>query len=470
MSVPDQVKTYCLEHSLIRPEDRILLAVSGGPDSVALLHIFNSMKKEMKIDISVAHLEHGMRKENSTRDQAFVRRLARELKIDFYTKSVKVSMERRGRESLEEAARRIRYEYLFEIMKSIGYSKIATGHSLDDNIETILYRLVSGTGPQGLFGMLSKTKSIIHPLLELTKKQILSYLDENGFKYRIDHTNFNTDIVRNRIRHELIPVLVSINPKSKEHILNLTKILQEENNIIDALVDQKLRLLLLEEHENRIKIDYKEFFGITQALRRRVLIKIVDSIFSNDGFSKKISIPYRVLVHVCGTQASGNKTLYSNSSLIIRKEYNELIITKRVVNKNDRRYLNYRYRLDSFREKLDIREIERTLRFCLCKKRQSGIYEKNKIYVDYDKVDFPLEIRSRKDGDRIELPTIGNKKVKTIFINDKVPPHMRDEVPVMATENELVGLFCFFYGRENRVARKYMISEDTRRILICELI
>jgi tRNA(Ile)-lysidine synthase len=456
-----QVKSYCGENNLIEKRDRILLAVSGGPDSVALLHIMNSLKNELDFHIAVFHVEHGMRGQESREDQQFVKNLCKSLGVEQYTKNVNVRIERKKEESLEEAARRVRYQILIETSNLLGFNKIATGHTLDDNVETILFRMITGTGPSGFAGILPISGKIIHPLLCIKKEDILQCLKAESIPFRIDRTNYDNHIYRNKIRNKVIPILQSVNNSFKEHIINLTRIIHDEDNLLKKHIEDILNTLRLRVNEENVIIDRAKFLALDDALKRRIIIHIITS---SDFFIQQTYVPFKVVDLVIKDRSPTNKILYYNDLFLVRKEYGDLIFEKRVVRENIKKYL---YSVDRCSGDITIDEIQRDIRFT-CQETVK-FFENNKIYIDYDKLVFPLIIRSRRKGDRIDLENVGSKKLKKIFIDDKVPREMREAVPVVESNNEIVGVFCSFYGRANRISRSTRVTGSTKKILVCEL-
>ncbi|MCK5569565.1 MAG: tRNA lysidine(34) synthetase TilS, partial [Spirochaetes bacterium] len=286
-NILEQVKSFCQENNLINHGDKILLAVSGGPDSTALLYTMFALKNEFSIKIAVAHIEHGLRGESSLRDQLFVKKIAENLKVDFYNKNVNVTEARKPGESIEEACRRVRYHFFFDTLQRFGFDKIATGHTLDDNIETIIYRFLSGTGPSGITGIHPKNACIVHPLLGCTKEEIVDYLKREKLNYRTDETNIDTSIIRNKIRLKIVPQLESVNFNFKSHILNLMNIIKNENEILDKLTESMISSMIVEEARDIITIKYGKFFYLHKAIKRRVVITLVRKLTDSDSFIKK---------------------------------------------------------------------------------------------------------------------------------------------------------------------------------------
>jgi len=462
-SLEEIVKKYCIEKNIVQKGDRILLAVSGGPDSKALLHVFSNLKQELSIEIGVVHVEHGLRGRESIEDQEFVRKSAEKLGFPFFTENIDVKKLKSKKESIEEGSRRLRYEIFFRVLEKEGYNKIATGHTRDDNVETIIYRLVSGTGPSGLVGIHPSEHMIIHPLLCISKEDILSYLKENGINYRVDCTNRDLSIIRNRIRLIIIPELRIINPRFDEHILNLAKIIKEENQLIETQVEEIIKSICIDMQKEKIAVDYDSFKLFPVAIRRRVIIKLVEKM-TETLWGYPHYLPFSTLENIANSKYNGNKILYNNKLISIKKEYNSLIINKRVVDQHKSEYL---YFIDKLEGSVSLNEIGKIVSFYV--KRKVDRYKKGRLYIDISKICLPIIVRNKKRGDRIVLSNLGTKKLKDIFIDDKVPPVLRGKVPIIVSGEEIAGIFCSFYGRADRISEKYKVTPETERILVCEL-
>ena len=220
--VNNTIKNY----RLIQKNDKILIGVSGGPDSVALLHILNSLSSKLKFSLYIAHLDHMLRKD-AIKDVEFVKKLSRALKIPLAIGRVNVKILAKNT-SIEEAARNARFEFFFRIARKIKANKIALAHNLDDQAETVLMRILRGTGLSGMSGILPKRKisgyEIIRPLLEVKRSEIESYLRDNRIKARQDRTNLKDIYFRNKIRNNLLPLLENhYSPNVKELLANLAE-------------------------------------------------------------------------------------------------------------------------------------------------------------------------------------------------------------------------------------------------------
>jgi tRNA(Ile)-lysidine synthase len=469
MGLAEKVLTYCRNNDLIRGGEKVILAVSGGPDSVALLHIACALTGVFPMECAVLHLEHGLRGRDSATDQTFVEGLARKLGLPFFTKSADVRSQRLKGESLEEAARRVRLDYYREVLDASGFDKVATGHTADDNVETIVFRLLTGTGPGGFSGILPRCGSLVHPLLCATRSEILRFLEARSLDYRVDKSNLDGSIARNRIRRQVLPLFEEMNARYREHVLNLAGVVHEDELFLAAIARDTLREVLVESSPRRVKIDYAKLSREAAPVRRRVIIEAARALSGEDDTSKKAYFTFREVQSLLSVELEGNRLLFSTGrlrgGLRVLKEYGFLVFEKRVVAGAGRGYL---YTLESLREPLAIEEIGKKVLFEIREKVSS--YDSNRMYLDFEKLTLPIKIRTRLKGDRIRFKDLGVKKLKKILIDDKVPLDIREKVPIIVQDDEPVGIFRSYYGAANRVAADYMVSDSTRAVLVCTLV
>ncbi|MDD5686381.1 MAG: tRNA lysidine(34) synthetase TilS [Elusimicrobia bacterium] len=219
-----KIKRFIDKYELLGKNDRVLVGLSGGPDSVFLIHALLQLKGIYKTNLCACHIDHQYRK-NSYKDADFVINFCKKLDIPVVVRKIKL------KRFSEEKARDLRYKIFEEIAKKYKCTKIATGHTLDDNAETVIMWMVRGCGLKGLKGIPPRRGKIIRPILCISKKEILSYLKKNGIKYCTDRTNFTSKFVRNKIRLKILPLLEELNPKIKAHIFNLSGILSKKSNV-----------------------------------------------------------------------------------------------------------------------------------------------------------------------------------------------------------------------------------------------
>jgi len=263
----DKVRATIKRYNLISKNDRIVIGVSGGPDSLALLYILNSLRDELKITLQVAHLDHMLRKD-SYRDRAFVQNLAQKLHLPISSTNINVK-EIAERGSIEEIARNARLGFLFQVAKDVKANKIALGHNLDDQAETILMRIIRGTGLYGLSGILPYREicgyRIIRPLIEIRRKDIEAFLKKKKIKPRLDISNLGDIYFRNKIRHKLLPLLEKeYNHNIKGVLSNMAQSSGYDYDYLSNIASSKLKQL-----GKRINLD--KFLDLHPAIQRLVL-------------------------------------------------------------------------------------------------------------------------------------------------------------------------------------------------------
>jgi len=270
--VLDKVRRVIARYSMLSEGDAVLAAVSGGPDSVALLHIIHLLSGELGISLSVAHLNHGIRGREADSEASFVQDLAQSLRLQAVVRKVDLrALRKEMKLSMQEAARVVRYSFLEETAKEIGANKIALGHTADDRVETVLLNIVRGTGIDGLAGIPPVREQVVRPLIALSRLEILEYLGQNSLPYRTDPTNLKPDYARNRVRLELIPLLESrFNPRVRKALLSLSEIASAEADLARHQTEQIFsRMARLE--ERGICFQAADLAALHEAEARRVL-------------------------------------------------------------------------------------------------------------------------------------------------------------------------------------------------------
>ncbi|MCM8778157.1 MAG: tRNA lysidine(34) synthetase TilS [Candidatus Omnitrophica bacterium] len=250
-----EVRQFVEDRALVKNGDRVLIAVSGGPDSVFLFYFFQYLKKFHRISFSVAYIHHHLRKE-ADEELKFVELLAKKYKAPFYYRDIQIE----GKSGIEEKARRERYKALYSIAKKANCNKIAVGHNLDDQVETVIMRFIKGAGIAGLGGisperhLFPKSKiTVIRPLLCLEKKDIMEFLEGKQIEYRKDETNLSTDFFRNRIRLEVIPFLSKYNPQLKKKIAQMSFLIQDDFSFIISKGYEAFKKIVKEDVLNMVE-------------------------------------------------------------------------------------------------------------------------------------------------------------------------------------------------------------------------
>jgi tRNA(Ile)-lysidine synthase len=402
-------------------QTNILVALSGGADSVCLLYVLNEISKDYNLHLEAAHINHKIRGVESDNDQKFVEDLCKKLNIKLHIleKDVLRYSKKNGK-SIEDAGREVRYSFFKTIARD--ETKIATAHTKDDNAETVLINILKGNMPLGIPNI---RDNIIRPLIEVAKKDIYSYLKENKIAFRVDKTNFSSDYFRNKVRLELIPkIKQEFNTNFINTIYNTTDILQKENDFLEALV-----LDFINKHsnivDNKIKIPILELEKLDIAILRRLIRKLF-YIISNENTSISF-LNIRDVIELINKAATGKKVELPKK-IVAQIEYDSFIIKKNKEIKNS----GYLYHLNLINNKVYIKECNLTL-----------ILSENPIDIKYKYLykvkSSSLTIRNKKAGDRIYLDRInGHKKLSDIFINKKIPLEMRNSIPLVLEDDNIV--------------------------------
>ncbi len=272
-----QVLARVRQEGWLNQQDRVLVAVSGGPDSVALLHVFCAWKTVLNLSLLVVHLNHGLRGDESEADASFVHTLCGQLEVPCLIQRLQVKQahqERKG-ESIQSVARTLRYETFTQLAQDHGLTKVALGHTRDDQAETVLMWMLRGAGSTGLSGMPTfRPPYFIRPLLDVSREDIEDYLLEHQRIYRVDSSNANPKYRRNRIRQELVPVLKQFNPKIVRVLSRQSAILREESAYLDQVASKALASMILRTDVDEVVLHQKKVSGLPSAIQRRVVLLI----------------------------------------------------------------------------------------------------------------------------------------------------------------------------------------------------
>lgn len=262
--------------NLLKYNDRVVVGVSGGPDSVALIYLLNSLKAKWRLYLHLAHLNHMLRNEEAEEDSTFVQKLAQKLKLPLTCENIRVKDFAKAQKlSLEEAARNLRYSFFSKVAKLNHSSKVALGHNRDDQAETVLMRFLRGSGISGLRGMPVKRKLqaclIIRPLIEVRRKEIIRFLAAKGILYRSDSSNLENLYFRNRVRNELIPSLEKdFNPNIREILVNFAENVSQDFDYLQKAGLSKFKSVRAGSINGEVVIDVKKFSALHKALQKLV--------------------------------------------------------------------------------------------------------------------------------------------------------------------------------------------------------
>lgn len=309
------VLDYITENNLIEKNDKILVAVSGGPDSMCLLNILYNLKETLKIELFVAHVNHLIRTDAKD-DAEYVEKFCKSKSIKFFLKECDViEKSKQEKISVEEAGRNARYDFFKEIANKYGINKIAIAHNKNDLAETLIMNILRGTGTQGLKSISKKNGIYIRPLLNIDREKIEEYCNNNNLEPRIDSTNFVNTYTRNKIRNVVIPYIkAEFNSNIIETLVRLSQIAIEEQNFIDLEVEKYYKKILIGESKVSINISGKEFSKLNIAIKKRIILYIIKKIFKT---TQKIEKKHIEDIMKLIDNNIGNKFLTPNKNLKI---------------------------------------------------------------------------------------------------------------------------------------------------------
>ena len=320
------------KYKLIENGDKIVIGVSGGPDSIALLNILDEIRKDknsnLKFEINVAHINHMLREE-AIDDENYVKKICEEKKIDFYAKSIDVKkIANNSKIGTEEAGRKVRYDFFKEVLEKTKSNKIAIAHNKNDNIETIFMHILRGSGTNGLKGIEPKRKNLIRPLIECEREEIEKYCKEKKLEPRIDKTNFENIYTRNKIRNVLIPYIKKeFNPNIIETINRLSNLIREEQQYINNEVKRKYNEILIQEEEKEVILNLKEFNKQEKVIKSKLILYTITRIFGSSNGIEKIHI--EDIIKLCSNNI-GNKFLTPNKNIKVLVKNHKIYFTSQI--------------------------------------------------------------------------------------------------------------------------------------------
>jgi len=326
----DQVLGTIREHDMVRPGHRVLIGVSGGPDSMALTQALTGVKENLGIRrIGLAHLNHMLRGSHALADEAFVRKFAGEHNLDLVVETKNVAeLVKSQRICVEEAGRNARYDFFTRVAREKGFHRIALGHNRDDNIEQVLMNLIRGAGPRGLRGIPPvRQEKFIRPLIRMSRADILAFLDEINQGYRIDGSNEDTSYLRNRIRHCLIPFLeTEFNPDIKAGIERMSGIIGQEDDFLDQMARTALDKAATKREKDQIDLSIPALNQLDQALGARVIRAALLSVKQN---LRRISNTHiREILYFAGKKGESGKSLDLPGQIRVYRQRDLLRIKK----------------------------------------------------------------------------------------------------------------------------------------------
>ncbi len=444
---------FCRKHALLQHGDRILVAVSGGVDSIVLLDLLCRVRQEWQLELLVAHFNHQLRGEESDEDEEFVKTVGANMQIPAFTEAQDVAGYcQTNKLSIETGARDLRYQFLDRVAAEMDCQRIAFGHTADDQAETVLDRVMRGTGVAGLGGIPVCRGKYIRPLLFATRRGILAHAEEFGLPYRHDSSNDDLSHKRNRIRHLLLPqIKKEFNPKVVTALNQLSSIMTE----VDAFLREQGKAAyfqcLRDQEDDKIVLDIIAFLAYFTPLQNYILRQALD-VLGDDPRRLDFQTTERI-VQLLENRRQG-KEIKLASGLTIRLSSHALVLSK----------------VKSVKNEIEVSEIPGKYRlwrgFALEIKAESKPLEQvlfhrdpNIEWVDADLMARPLRVRTFRAGDRFHpLNLKGSKKLSNFFIDEKVPFYLRGSVPILECKSGIVWI-CGY-----RLDDRYKVTDSSKRV------
>jgi len=433
----NKVLAFINQHQLFATTDKILATVSGGIDSVVLCELLH----ELKISFGIAHCNFGLRGDESDADELFVKKLAKKYEVPFYSENFNTNVFAQQEQiSTQMAARLLRYTWFEKVRQKHGYQYIATAHHQNDTTETILLNLTKGTGIAGLHGIPVKNGKVIRPLLALTKDDIYEYITLKQLIWREDSSNETTKYQRNKIRHEVIPVLKEINPNLENTLAQSVQKISGAEQIFNRYINQVREEILKAEKE-------VVYLAIDSLQKVTALPVVMHELLKNYGFN------YETVQEIIQAfNAIPGKTFHSATHVLV-KDREQLVITPKDLGAFGS------YEIEPGATSLAIPGLKLQLKQVPAAGYQ--LPRSRKIAaLDINLLQFPLKVRPWKEGDWfVPLGMKGKKKISDFLIDEKIPANLKPQVQVLTSDKSIVWVIGY------RLDNRFKVTDKTEEIL-----
>ena len=455
----DRVKRTIDYYRLLERGDRLIVGVSGGVDSMVLLHLLNACRQTFNLSLVVAHVNHGFRPEESEREAELVQKESARFRLPFeYGKFNVREFQKREGLSPQDAARRIRFHFFDDLLHKHHAQKIALGHNADDQVETVLLRLIRGSGLRGLKGILPlRERKVIRPLLEVWREEIDSFAFEKKVPFLPDSSNLRKDYLRNRIRLDVIPFIEKeYQPHFKETLLKTSAILREEDDYLERGTEEAYQKIV-HEAKGTLSFKWSEYQSLHRAVQWRVIRKMVERVHDGrmvleDGGEADVLRVFQNL-----HQASPSFLSELSHGFWIEKRYDVVLLGKREGKPSSPFEVNL-----LFPGHILIEEIGKEV---VIEETGRGPLEDfsgppDTALMDYESLQFPLRVRNFRSGDRFRpLGVEGTQKLKDFYIDHKVPRFERARIPLLISGGRIAWVVGY------RIDDRVKITEKTRKCL-----
>jgi tRNA(Ile)-lysidine synthase len=448
----DRIKKTIQEYQLLGKKDRILIAYSGGVDSTGLLNLLLELREEWSFELFLGHFNHKLR-HTADEDEQFVKRMAQKYSLPLFVGSKDVrSYARKKKLNIEEAGRELRYDFLKKTALKIGGAKIATGHTMTDQAETFMMRLMRGSGLRGLAGIFPLVEgTIIRPLIQVEHRDIEAYLKEKGIKCRIDESNLDRRFLRNRIRLDLIPYIQeNFEPEIVSSLGRIASIIREEDRLLEKIAQEKTKKAISKKN-NQISLEVKSLSSFPRAMARRVVRDFISELRGN---LREIS--FEDVESVLSLKEGKEFPLRKDH--VLRREKDQIFLKGKIPPK-----IRYEYRWEG-KGPLEIKELKLKFEGKKIKRGKSlslDFDDQTSAFLDLGKLKFPLLVQNRSEGDRYQpLGAPGQKKLKEIMRAKGIPLSERERRPVFLSGDKIIWILGL------PVSEKFKVEKGTRDIFV----
>lgn len=433
------------KYNMLTCGDRVVVGLSGGADSCALLYALNSLKSTLGISLYAAHLNHEVRGDEALRDMNFSEELAIRYDVPFISKAVNVpEYAKENKISVEAAGRILRYEFFEEVCVQYNCNKIAVAHNKNDRAETILLNIIRGSAAKGFEGIKAVNDNIIRPLIETSRSDIEDYASYNSIDYVTDSTNLEDIYARNIVRNNILTQMSKINSNAIGNIIRCSEILSTESEYIDSVVQREN---LIKTEANKVVIDKKRLLQLHVSVRRRTIVYALTKLCGNVQ-----NVSSRQIDSLAGNIKTGKIYKFGNGAYAsITSDY--VVLSKLLATVPD---YTYKVNIPGFAE---IKETGAVYKFEFVSKYKKKI---NSICISLDGVDEDtIILRTRKDGDVFKpFGMTGYKKIKSFFIDNKIPSFERNLFPLLVSGENILAVLPL------RTSEDCRVKEDTKKILM----
>ncbi len=455
-----KIRKCCHAHRMFEPGDTVAAAVSGGPDSVAMLHGLLEMKDELGISISVAHLDHGFREESAA-EARFVGRMAESLGLPFYTEKARLKERFEGLSVNRQAkAREARYEFLERAAIALKAGKIAIAHTADDQAETVLMRLIRGSGTQGIAAIPPIRERIVRPLIYATRSEVEDYLAGKNIESVSDPSNLKKVYLRNHIRLELMPALRAYNPRITEALSKMAELLRADEEFLETCAGESFESIAARHSPEYIALDLGGFEKLPEAIKRRVLRLAVEEI-KGDTFG----LSYEHVLNAVNEISEGHtgRGIDIPGGLRVEKNYRKILVH---IPHEEPPFscslptpeagVSSSAEIPGLGLKIEAEALPETAAWA----QIIASDDKNTALFDAGRLAGPLTIRNRRPGDFFYPAGMeGRKKLKEYFMDLKLPRALRSRVPLLECGGEIA--WVVGYRRDGR----FMPGPETKKFI-----